>query len=505
MAERAGLSAQTFLLPQPTRQPIGAPEQPYNDGVQALEGLQYVKGQTADYYKKVADLKSFMQSVQQSFGVDVRVPDLSRPESIKLNQIYRDAIADIQAHGNELKQGAGINTMLINRGDVQTSTYNNQSAARAEYGKDFFNRNLEPSVMELNNKLQMPSYTREEYEQKEAARKDAIKYWENVRDTQPDKKEYAEYQLRGISPTTQGQFRPQSTWQDRSWGRKVQAAGNWLKKTANIIQGSDESYQLNPKVLNKDRTKPVLSSYEFANQRVGDGTVVRFDHDPDANEGVGSTTMIVRRQDGSVSGVDITGKDPQTIVTQLSPSLDPSAIVEYVEKNDLVDEYQRVDIQKASGGKVDERRKKVREPLDKYYTEQYEKSFSQVSKELDKMTAAGEKGWEINPFNKDDVHQFGAATIKKVKDPKTKLFVFEISNIKELQDQTSNPKAKEALDKAHRYFENTAEGRKKLYALLAQLNVFSEYGQDMEATPTTPTTQPQTGTTSANNDPLGIL
>ena len=83
MATSGESAARTFAIPQ---YPDFQGEQssngdkfshiaPYDDGLKAETGLQYVQGQTADYYRKVANLKSFMQDAHNNFGVDVRVPD----------------------------------------------------------------------------------------------------------------------------------------------------------------------------------------------------------------------------------------------------------------------------------------------------------------------------------------------------------------------------------------------------------------------------------------------
>ena len=487
--DRAGLAAQTFLLPQPQPRPVAPAEQPYNDGVQALEGLQYVKGQTADYYKKVADLKSFMQSVHQNLGIDVRVPDLSRPESIKLNQIYRDAIADISAQGNELKQGASINNMLISRGDVLTSTYGNQSAARAQYGQDFHSGKLDPSVVELNNKLQMPSYTEDEYKQKETARLRAIKYWEDIKATQPEKAEWAEFNLRGISPTTQGAWRPQAdTSYDRKFGKQVAAAGNYLKKISNIYLGTDDSFQPNERKVDAVNGLPVLESKEFRGRKVGEYILEGWRFYPGEER---TTVMLKDPKTGGISEQEITQEDAQTIAAGIG-GLPIEAMAEYVDKNKLVDDYQFLDKRKAAGFTGEDDYTAKRQANIKKSEGVYNHGFSMAVTDLDtnlsSLKAASEKPFQFFSIREDDEITLGKFNIKKIGPSE-----WEITNIKDIIPVGGNSAAAyEALIKEKKKWTNLED----LKAFIMSKGYAKDYREKLQKEGVEPEQQ-TTGTNSA--------
>jgi len=484
--DRSGLAAQTYLLPQPQQQP--QPVQPtFEDGVVAMDGLQHVRGQTEEYYKKVGALKAFMQSVNKNLGIDVRVPDLSRPESVKLNQIYQDALADILAQGNMLKQSSGINTMLMNRGDVMTPAYYDKPAAEAQWGQEFFSRQLEPSVVELNNKLQMPSYTKEEFEQKEAARKAAIKYWENIRDTNPEMREYAEYQLRGISPTTQGMFRPfapqRDTAYDRKFGRQVRQSKEWIKKLINFQYGAHDSFEPDLKNLvpvgEEGAGKPFLVSKEFSVEKIGGRQVVRWELNPTN----GKLYLLTKDKDG-VARMEVSGGDMKHIIRELS-GVDTTVIEAALEEMDANDELGQIDKSKIL---TEESKKKREEILFKAAEADTQKMKETIKQEL----GALEPGFRfLFQWTDDDEKTIGQFRLKRRKDK------IEIVNIATAIN-TAGKTLKEAQQEwsKRQFWPATPEGIDALVTYLIQQGAHLEYFKDRQ--PAAP------GTESADNNPLGL-
>lgn len=497
---RAGLGAQTFLLPQPAPQQAAPVQQPYNDGVQALEGLQYVQGQTSDYYKKVADLKAFMQSVNQNLGIDVRVPDLSRPESLKLNEIYRNAIADIQAQGNALKTGLATQNLYtqMNQQYAPGIDPTAQPAGQLVQGQDVYSRNAEPSVTELNDKLKMPSYTEREHKDKLAAKQQLEAHYDKLIEQYPERKAYYEYQKSAIISPTQGDWRPQSAYQDRAWGKKVETAGNFLKKTSNLYLGTDSSYTPNENQIDEDGT-PVLESKEFRGRKVGSYILEGWRFYPTSKR---STILIKDPKTGGVTEQEVTEQDAQTIAGGLG-NVDINAMAEYTAKNKLVDDLQYLDKVRAAGFKNEEDyNSKLQENIGKstaIYNHGYSMAVNNLDQQLASLKAADEKKFELFSIRQDDEVQLGKFKIKK-----TAKDTWEITNIKEVLPQgTMNAKEYAAAVKDKKTWDNLESLKTFLINkgyVKDELKAQRRSGEQPVAQPTT-----TTGTNSADTDPLGIL
>jgi len=500
--DRAGLSAQTVLLPQPAPQQQAPAQQPFNDGVQALEGLQYVKGQTADYYKKVTDLKSFMQSVQQNLGLDVRVPDLSRPESIKLNQVYRDAIADIQAHGNALKTGYQTENLRtqMNQQYAPGVDPTAQPAGQLVAGQDVYSRQAEPSVTELNDKLRMPSYTREEHQEKVASRKQLEAYYDKMIADFPERKSYYEYQKSAIISPTQGAWRPTTdTATDRKFGRQVAASGNYLKKTSNLYLGTDDSYQPNERKIDPTNGYPVLESKEFRGRKVGAYILDGWRFYP----GSGETMVLLKDpRTGGVTEQQITEEDAQTIAAGIG-NLPVEAMAEYVDKNKLTDEYQFLDKKKAAGFTGDEdyndKRNKNIKKSEMVYNHGFSMAMDDLNTQLSALKAADEKPFQLFSIRNDDEVSVGRFKIKKTGESE-----WEISNIDDIIPiGNMTPAAHKAILKEKKKWTNLED----LEQFIMSKGYAKEYmdSQQRMQSEGQPTNAPEVGTTSATNDPLGIL
>ena len=488
------LSAHSYLLPQQAPAPA-VQQAPYDDGVEAItQGLQHVRGETGEYYKKVAALKSFMHNVQSNLGIDVRTPDLSRPESIELNQIYQDALTDIMTQGNKLKQSGTMQNMLVNQGALFFEDPTQKAVADMAPQQGYSVRQLEPIVTETNNLMEQAHYAgafdqaRQLYEEKKA-------YYEQKIKDEPDKAAYYTYQLNGLIKPRLGvkQFAPSSSDAGtRRFGRQVSAAGNWIKKITNMQAGAHDSFTPDPKRLN-EIGKPILVSKDFANIKLGDEIVREAEHDPDANDGQGATYLVLEGKDKSRRKIDITNEDPQNLAAQLS-GLPAEAIIEYAEKNNLYDEFQQVQRNKILGEDYLDKRKQVVEKSQKLYDEKLKESVSKIEEDL---KAAQSRGW----FEDDDRVAIGNFRVVKRKDG------YEIENLDKAIDMTGwAPIDVSSFLKNNRKYENTEAGLKKLINFLvkrgAHLNYITPQKEDfnVSAPPTT-----TTGTVSATPSAEDIL
>lgn len=450
---RAGLSAQTFLLPQPQQMQPVQQEQPFNDGVQALEGLQYVQNQTSDYYKKVSALKSFMQSANKNLGIDVRVPDMSRPESIELNQIYQTAMADILAQGNELKQSSSIDNMLINRGETKTASYGNQSAARAVQGRDYYS-GLDKIVTEANDSINTPSYNDAELKSKEQLYEEKKAYYEAIKKNDPAKTQYADAQIAGLVKPAPRVYRPSGYGAaDRKYGRQVSAGGNWIKKTTNLLSGAHDSYTPDPNRVTDNGT-PMLVSTEFATQKLGDWAIKEWVMNPETDQ----VSLIMTNNRNEKKTIDVTGQDPQVLAASLS-KLPPEAIAEAIDKMDAYDEYQQLDRTKVLGKDFE---KLIAANKDKSTSLGNEAKVKAVDAKLEALV---DRSWTLKPWERVQIGNF------RIKREGEK---FIIENIDEALSVPADKKG-QAFLKQNKTFEATKEGRKQLVDFLVKNGAHVDY------------------------------
>ncbi len=341
---RGSLGAQTYALPQVA--PATPYQQaPYNDEVKAMEGLQYVKGQTADYYKKVQALKSFMQDAHANLGVDVRVPDMSKPESIKLHQIYNDALADILNQGNELKTGQGFQMMRDQRGVQYAEGVdpNAQSASTLRSGQDFYERPLEQQVSQTNDLTQQPTYDAGAEASSRKVYEDKIAEYDRLIAQNPERKSYYEYQKRGLTPPVQHlkQFAPQrySEYQRKS-AAKDNAIEVQLKKLVNTQDATTPQWKASTEPLPGGEPGFYKINTEYKGLRLADlGTIEKMR----LNTGTGEREWVLK--DGTVVPVD---NDPATVMQQLVDNnprfgVNGAELYDYIQRKGLGNETGAVD------------------------------------------------------------------------------------------------------------------------------------------------------------------
>lgn len=342
--DRSQILGQTYATPQVAPTPAAPPVAPMNDGIQVLEGLQHVQGETAAYYQKVAALKSFMNEVNTNYGIDVRVPDMSRPESIELNKIYQTALADIMAQGNLLKQSATIQAQNAQMGNVYAPGVDTSKTAIATLGAGvgYAQDELEPMVIEANKKLSQQTYTKDEQRQQEAYRAQVIADLEERKRTDPKRAWYWQRQIEGVVKPTWGDYRPQSQWsyQDRANARKVEASGNILSKVTHLAYGAHSSFVPDPnRPVSATDPTPMLVSKEFYGQNFGGRHLERWEFNP-----VTKVTTIFFREGGSmeVSGEGDTYVDPQELTAQLG-NVPIEAVNEWAATNNKLNKFDQVD------------------------------------------------------------------------------------------------------------------------------------------------------------------
>lgn len=304
MATDRGLAlAQTYLLPQQQQAAPVAPK-PFQDEVGAAEeGLQQVDGVTSEYFDKWSALKGFARDAWENYGIDVRYPDPSIPESNNIHRIYLKAIADLKQQGNRLKTGQKMYEADRQRG----SMVNNQEGKyydELNVGTDIVDTKLDPIVDQANNKLQQ-LYFKEGIDEARAYYTQIKGRLEQLRDTQPNQAGYWQRQLDALTPPTQAhkEFDPnRSNWTPAQRGQ-IDASGNFLKEMANIANGSADGYKLSTTEHSDDGGRvyeyPGLSGNAF-----GGGVIKGVYHVPST----GNTYAKVERN-GKVEKVELSRKD----------------------------------------------------------------------------------------------------------------------------------------------------------------------------------------------------
>lgn len=112
MADYAGLLGKTFDIPAQQSAPSGIDpyvlqqmqqiQQPGPALRKPEEGLYEVEGLTKEYYDKWAALNEFAQNMHGQ-GIDITKPDPFNPQSQAAHRWYLKAVADLERHGNSLK------------------------------------------------------------------------------------------------------------------------------------------------------------------------------------------------------------------------------------------------------------------------------------------------------------------------------------------------------------------------------------------------------------------
>jgi hypothetical protein len=296
MSVRSSALANTYLLPQQPQQQ--APTQPeFQDEVgPAMENLQHVDGVTSQYFDKWSALKGFARDVWENYGIDVRYPDPSVPESNRLHRIYLKSIADLKTQGNKLKTSQSGLMASQQRGDIMTADSTKTAYADMKQGTDVIHKTLDPIVDVANQKLRQQYYDEKSLGEAEA-------YYEDVKgrllekaETDPQNSGYWLRQVDALTPPTSAakQFAPHYP---RESNKKddLKMDGNlaFLKERSNLLHGLHKSYKLSEDTFGPNGER-VMVSKTTAGEKYGEGQVVEMQYLPETKE----TYVKVKRKEG---------------------------------------------------------------------------------------------------------------------------------------------------------------------------------------------------------------
>lgn len=238
--------ANTFLLPQYTEPTnVGGAggnlaNNHFDDGLKPLDHLQHVQNMTSDYYRKVADLKSFMQEMHNNFGIDARVPDYSKGElGIKINELYNKALADIMAQGNLLQTSHATMSNLVNQHARFNTNPISMPVDEMTLGKDYTFNAPSSFVKEINDQMDKAHYGGD-YQEAQSIYNNAKEHLEKLKAEHPDLASLYEDDIRALTPPRKGVFRPTnprlSAYEYRA-GRRQRNADIMLRKAVNVKNG----------------------------------------------------------------------------------------------------------------------------------------------------------------------------------------------------------------------------------------------------------------------------
>lgn len=354
MGDLAGTVGQTYRIPrQQPPQYAGAAggrgaADTFDDGLSFEKNLQEVEGRTEEYYNKVSALKSYMADIHKNLGIDVRVPSMSHPESIRLNRIYQKALADIMHQGNLLKEGQSERIMHINRGDIYTQASNGKADSQIRQGEGYYNSTLPQDITQINDLTQQPSYDDQSYQQKMGVynkRKGELETEIANTEAKGGNAEALKYSLHGLTPPARAikQFAPQRTsYQERAAGRKVQAAGNYLKEITNLMHGVSDGYKISKTTANPNKPEnPLMVRPNFQDATYNGKHLKEWGYDPKTHE------AFMFFDDGTSENV--TGQDPLTVGRVMMGSnkatfgVDAEYMDEWADKNGMVKDDGTID------------------------------------------------------------------------------------------------------------------------------------------------------------------
>ncbi len=483
---RGSVLAQTYQLPAPVQQqPI--PQKQFQDEIgQPESGLQQIDGVTSEYFDKWSSLKGFARDVWENYGIDVRYPDPSVPESNKLHRIYLKAVADLKQQGERLKTGQKMYEADRQRGAIINKPVDQQYYDELNVGTDVVDAKLDPIVSEANNKLQQLYFGNAIEEAKQYYGQIKARL-EQLRDTQPQQAGYWQRQLDSLTPPTKAvrEFDPNRNYVSKG---RTSAAGNFLKKIANMMAGTTKGYKISdtefgPKGervwVNKDFEKGV---------NYGGAEVVEWQFIPSTKE----SRMKVRRYDPTkqeyrTETVELSGQDAlsvaRTFVSE-NPRFSTSGeyLDQFADQNGYFSDEGEVNpnvLLTPDSDKIYEGMSKTEKDIQ---SKQVKAKRKTLEEELDSMEP---KPW----YQPDDAQTYTGKDGRKIrvaarKNEEGDGKVYEIVNIKELYPGKPT--------KWYSTYKKLSKDKIR--------NVLINYGA-LETLDTPPGTKPATKPTNSNNSP----
>lgn len=280
-----------------TTQPV--PQNPNTQGMQdsvgeALSGLQYVQGATEDYYKKWAMLKSFAHEAAQNMDIDVTRPDYSKPESVKLNQIYTKAIADLKYQGDLLKNSQSMLMKDREQGNIPNRDLSQRPFATGQPYEDTMPNELDPITIAANQELSKPHYGSsinqglQLYEEKK-------QLFRSLAEKQPARADYWKRQEQGLVKPLQAEreFAPYHDRNESRDRRRIARAGDEFKNLVHLVTNRGAGYTPSPTELTANGT-PYLVNPRGAGDSYGGGRIVEWRVDPDTDK----TELVISQGQG---------------------------------------------------------------------------------------------------------------------------------------------------------------------------------------------------------------
>lgn len=264
---RGAAQGYTFEVPTSIQNPQQqvAPQGPVDPVGAAMTGLQNVSGVTKDYYDKWAKVKSFAHGMWETYGIDVTKPDYSNPASIKANDLYNKALADLQYQGDTLQTSQKMLTRMQNNPNMMQTGAIGQTPFAMQDQRDVFQNTRVPDIVqEYNSKLQDKYYTDADLGQAKGLYDKAVSYIDSRIEADPANRKTYEYWKASLTKPTKSTFIQRSSGSGS--GNAQPQYIDMASKLANLALGTDDSYDANTMIDGQI----ALTTREFSGLSLGE-------------------------------------------------------------------------------------------------------------------------------------------------------------------------------------------------------------------------------------------
>lgn len=244
---------QSFVIPDRAefqQDPI-AVQSPSID-LNVLDGIEDVEGLTEGYYANFAKIRS-LQGILAQQGIDITKPDYSNPLSVKANQTFQKAFADLKLQGNKLKNSQALLAQYI--ADRQRGITRGVSGVEERIGREAFSdlaregvgvgSRVSQSAQNVIDQIKRTDFNTEgDVQRAEAAKQQALAQLNQRLDAEVSRGNLSSAEelkrdieaIENVSPIrTQKIFAPRA---DRSGGRSASALSrseSLIRKVSNVL------------------------------------------------------------------------------------------------------------------------------------------------------------------------------------------------------------------------------------------------------------------------------
>lgn len=303
---RGNLIANTYDLPQfqPTESTATQQQQPQTKApdfgaIGPESGVAYVEDTTKNYYDKWAKLKSFAQTMSSAYDIDVTRPSYDDPMSLKANDMYNKALADLQFQGDQLKTSqdqlnkysqsmrAGQSTMNVDPTQQMLSMVDPREIATSNVESDM--------VKELNTRASKTYSTDNDVKRAMEVYNAGYDRLTELAKEDPDNSDYWLRQRGMLNKPikTDKLWAPRSNDKTNKGNAKINAVHNFAKKLANMMSGASKEWRPS-REKTEDGRYLMEATGDLTGLKVDGGIISKWLRDPKTG------VVYIKRDDGEL-------------------------------------------------------------------------------------------------------------------------------------------------------------------------------------------------------------